>query len=322
MHIGIIPAYAGSTDAWSSRKMTQADHPRIRGEHRCAGEPGALDRGSSPHTRGARQRSAYAGDDHGIIPAYAGSTGRRPRRCRGRRDHPRIRGEHGHFKAIVNPVQGSSPHTRGAPVPLGIPAAPVGIIPAYAGSTCAAPWASQRRTDHPRIRGEHPPRRGAGPAQEGSSPHTRGAQSRPFSGVQVRRIIPAYAGSTLQVLAAVAAGADHPRIRGEHWSSSPSIRISGWIIPAYAGSTYLRRHKGEKAADHPRIRGEHGIDKDAATQSMRIIPAYAGSTSRTRSMVRCRTDHPRIRGEHTPSRRKRGRRAGSSPHTRGAQTVS
>ena len=70
----IIPAYAGSTPDWRGSIHREKDHPRIRGEHRHKGEKAAFQTGSSPHTRGARQRPAHAGDDHGIIPAYAGST--------------------------------------------------------------------------------------------------------------------------------------------------------------------------------------------------------------------------------------------------------
>ena len=50
---GIIPAYAGSTQASTSLRTVATDHPRIRGEHQLALiRPGDLV-GSSPHTRGA-----------------------------------------------------------------------------------------------------------------------------------------------------------------------------------------------------------------------------------------------------------------------------
>ena len=72
--VGIIPAYAGSTEANSLDGQTMADHPRIRGEHEVP-EP-LLQRGagSSPHTRGARLRASRPIHSRGIIPAYAGST--------------------------------------------------------------------------------------------------------------------------------------------------------------------------------------------------------------------------------------------------------
>ena len=199
VEVGIIPAYAGSTPvptfamtlAWGSSPHTRGalvvrahvvllsrDHPRIRGEHRpgrrvergvegiipaYAGSTSPVGRssarfmGSSPHTRGARTTTPWT--------------------CRGRWDHPRIRGEHPHRRkasmsacgiipayagstaarlALLDPPSGSSPHTRGAPSPASATLTP--------------------RRDHPRIRGEH---RKGGRVQPG-----------------VRGIIPAYAGST------------------------------------------------------------------------------------------------------------------------------
>ena len=91
---GIIPAYAGSTHLYFARIGFNADHPRLRGEHRQDRRQAAHIRGSSPLTRGAlalltRRLSALR-----IIPAYAGSTrihfGGAPIHW----DHPRLRGEH------------------------------------------------------------------------------------------------------------------------------------------------------------------------------------------------------------------------------------
>ena len=173
--------------------------------------------GSSPHTRGAPDRPR--------------------RRCRGRRDHPRIRGEHGALRSGRLRGGGSSPHTRGARRERG-------------GNLMAA-------EDHPRIRGEHLLPDNTSIYHCGSSPHTRGAHRQdrgpwPFPG-----IIPAYAGSTNAGARGAGRRRDHPRIRGEHrriswtgfqgWGSSPhtrGARLGGrgffrgvGIIPAYAGST-------------------------------------------------------------------------------------
>ena len=94
---------------------------------------------------------------------------------------------------------------------------------------------------------------------------------------QIRRIIPAYAGSTRARTRIPHLVQDHPRIRGEHVSrcgfcvvpggSSPHTRGAPGnylqygneprIIPAYAGSTRDRSIRAWQASDHPRIRGEH-----------------------------------------------------------------
>ena len=176
------------------------DHPRIRGEHERRPALLKLNRGSSPHTRGARHFIPGMDLNNGIIPAYAGSTIRRAAcRC-SKWDHPRIRGEHDLSRRLRLGATGSSPHTRGA---RRIPLLCSGwrrIIPAYAGSTFKACAPPSTTADHPRIRGEH-----FFTIQD--TPLTNG-------------IIPAYAGSTPRSSAICFCWTDHPRIRGEHtWKS-------------------------------------------------------------------------------------------------------
>ena len=98
---------------------------------------------------------------------------------------------------------GSSPHTRGARVPVDDERPVPGIIPAYAGSTQSASSAPCR--------------------WDGSSPHTRGAPFRPVRGLFSPRIIPAYAGSTGTLRLSYIQFRDHPRIRGEHVASEQEI---------------------------------------------------------------------------------------------------
>ena len=173
---GIIPAYAGSTQL-------------------ALMKPGDLV-GSSPHTRGARAPSCGAASKRWIIPAYAGSTRRLPVRRTRSRDHPRIRGEHFRDAPAEDVDAGSSPHTRGAPTFSAMLSPPLGIIPAYAGSTRWTPAVEARWWDHPRIRGEHSAKTNGGGSRGGSSPHTRGAPVHAGERFGESRIIPAYAGST------------------------------------------------------------------------------------------------------------------------------
>ena len=153
-------------------------------------------------------------------------------------------------------------------------------------------------TDHPRIRGEHISDSDSPRDNSGSSPHTRGAHLRLRLATRQRRIIPAYAGSTLAYLKSSRKGTDHPRIRGEHHlhddrafviaGSSPHTRGAHYsiavyhrrlgIIPAYAGSTRGPGAILQEPIDHPRIRGEHPPTARPRLRSPRIIPAYAGST--------------------------------------------
>ena len=132
---GIIPACAGSTRATSGVRRGRRDHPRVRGEHpensigarrrdhprvrgehapeggeervlegsspRARGAPGLAEvarrpGGSSPRARGAREVGCERHGSPGIIPACAGSTCGGGDHGIGRRDHPRVRGEHAH----------------------------------------------------------------------------------------------------------------------------------------------------------------------------------------------------------------------------------
>ena len=71
---GIIPAYAGNTQARSRNCLTAWDHPRVCGEHAAMSVMTSMIGGSSPRMRGTHQIRDVFADIHGIIPAYAGNT--------------------------------------------------------------------------------------------------------------------------------------------------------------------------------------------------------------------------------------------------------
>ena len=133
-----------------------------------------------------------------------------------RRDHPRIRGEHGDVDVYGDPKTGSSPHTRGAPV-------------------AASPSPGISR-DHPRIRGEHSDLAASKSTPRGSSPHTRGALSDPGGLRRGARIIPAYAGSTRCSSRVRTSRRDHPRIRGEHRAVGSPVRLARGSSPHTRGA--------------------------------------------------------------------------------------
>ena len=243
-------------------------------------------------------RASLAPSPSRIIPAYAGSTGTSRTSFLRPEDHPRIRGEHPLSMKRRSAIFGSSPHTRGAPLPHYRSACRIRISPAYAGSTPLTDLKSVGGGDHPRIRGEHDDGAGVVRMGRGSSPHTRGARFRDRALLQLRRIIPAYAGSTSSLSLLDAAGSDHPRIRGEHRHG-------------FVGG-------GFPFGSSPHTRGAHGAgERDDLRR--RIIPAYAGSTSDARVECRPLMDHPRIRGEHGDGAVLDPVDEGSSPHTRGAR---
>ena len=298
-HMGIIPAYAGSTNPGKAACRQEPDHPRIRGEHLESRTSPPDIVGSSPHTRGAHLVQEPVHRLRGIIPAYAGSTRRCPwLSCPGR-DHPRIRGEHALCSGISGQATGSSPHTRGARKVVGADIGKGRIIPAYAGSTTIPKGREWTLRDHPRIRGEHGAATAGEAARPGSSPHTRGAPPVPGSRPEARMDHPRIRGEHVQCFVeAFAVGGSSPHTRGAPQHPRPQ---PGWrgIIPAYAGSTHRAHQRQSDPEDHPRIRGEHSLPAPAGPQlggssphtrgallvdpvrvrRVGIIPAYAGSTT-------------------------------------------
>ena len=135
-----------------------------------------------------------------------------------------MRGEHPPVAKHFHDFPGSSPHARGALSKIKPALTTARIIPACAGSTCAASVLLTHVSDHPRMRGEHEacfPVHGVG---EGSSPHARGARCCQRAEDRQTGIIPACAGSTADVMTICWESWDHPRMRGEHPCRIPAVR--------------------------------------------------------------------------------------------------
>ena len=233
--------------------------------------------GSSPLTRGARERHANAAVAEGIIPAHAGSTTGFSIGCGLMGDHPRSRGEHPTVIDRSVGITGSSPLTRGGPRGTLTRGTSLGIIPAHAGRTLPGIMLGRGGSDHPRSRGEHPPGTSGLASLRGSSPLTRGALSFVACRRRCSGIIPAHAGSTPQPPGPRPHSRDHPRSRGEHRTSSPPASV--------------------RAGSSPLTRGARSVLRTRRARS-RIIPAHAGSTRRKTPQSHHPRDHPRSRGEH------------------------
>ena len=212
-----IPAYAGKTARQSAICFSQPEHPRIRGENFC------------PCTEVGKERRN--------IPAYAGKTPPFSNHSMQAAEHPRIRGENRRRTASFSPPYGTSPHTRGKPVPTppnrqcasGTSPHTRGKrrfmvdrlrgrrnIPAYAGKTWCRGGGKIVDKEHPRIRGENLQRRYHHDSNEGTSPHTRGKPAGAGSACSWMRNIPAYAGKTNDRHVQILSKKEHPRIRGEN----------------------------------------------------------------------------------------------------------
>ena len=176
---GIIPAYAGTTYRFDQVRTNLGDHPRLRGDHAMEKGEVSADEGSSPPTRGPPWTRTSSYGAAGIIPAYAGTTGRRRRAAPSCRDHPRLRGDHANLRDYKGNIRGSSPPTRGPLISAYLRSKPLRIIPAYAGTTTRQVNLWQRNM--------------------GSSPPTRGPREKMFWTMGITGIIPAYAGTTYLV---------------------------------------------------------------------------------------------------------------------------
>ena len=293
---GIIPACAGSTLFCHRFFGRFRDHPRMCGEHLPESAICGHSRGSSPHVRGALVQDFLQGLSTGISPACAGSTVswriRRPP-CR---DHPRMCGEHNRGSSFGQSHKGSSPHVRGARQACDDALQESGIIPACAGSTTVGKTKLLFIWDHPRMCGEHELGDFAAFLDQGSSPHVRGALRQTQRQGQRPGIIPACAGSTPTATRPSREPRDHPRMCGEHFTTT--------------GSPYC------SSGSSPHVRGAPTGDLLGVTIGG-IIPACAGSTPTATRPSREPRDHPRMCGEHLPDVSLAVPLPGSSPHVRG-----
>ena len=218
--LGIIPALAGSTPAMRDEAAPGEDHPRVGGEHLAGSAADVVGEESSPRWRGAPRSTPWRGSRSRIIPALAGSTCRGPIGSMRPADHPRVGGEHLGPRPSRRETDGSSPRWRGAPAYAALLRRPRRIIPALAGSTATGPELVEDAWDHPRVGGEHRPPAMCETRQPGSSPRWRGAPDPQVRGEVGRGIIPALAGSTRRQRRGLAWSRDHPRVGGEHGSST------------------------------------------------------------------------------------------------------
>ena len=152
---GLIPAHAGKTFASTPKSIHGEAHPRSRGENAQADYGSTVERGSSPLTRGKRERPCGVPPGGGLIPAHAGKTASvNPSRLLATA-HPRSRGENPKPVAPPEPGWGSSPLTRGKPISPTSACRAGRLIPAHAGKTRVRSRKTYTWSAHPRSRGEN-----------------------------------------------------------------------------------------------------------------------------------------------------------------------
>ena len=213
-----------------------------------------------------------------------------------------------------------------------------GFIPAWAGNTVAAAVIVSRAAVHPRVGGEHASITIRVAARSGSSPRGRGTHAIKQEIKLFGRFIPAWAGNTRACASKHSLPPVHPRVGGEHISTTPRISCGSgssprgrgtracrrWppgrlrFIPAWAGNTQTTRAAAVYSAVHPRVGGEHHVQREVnvpvvgssprgrGTRTniyidisyLRFIPAWAGNTDSPREPARRESVHPRVGGEH------------------------
>ena len=175
--------------------------------------------------------------------------------------------------------------------------------------------------------------------------------------MRLNRLIPAYAGKTIDIDTRDFRAPAHPRVCGENQGDTAGgVRVTGssprmrgkpaipvdlcvilWLIPAYAGKTRIWRSAAWKTTAHPRVCGENLakytpgrrsagssprmrgklIHATSARRNPGLIPAYAGKTAWQPRLQAQRPAHPRVCGENRRTLYIRHTATGSSPRMRG-----
>ena len=252
--------------------------------------------GSSPLTRGKREREQPLARHIRLIPAHAGKTETRVSNRRGCAAHPRSRGENLAPVGEAISYTGSSPLTRGKQTGVESKPRDLRLIPAHAGKTLIGETAAVIATAHPRSRGENAHLLLLLRFRLGSSPLTRGKLAdRPDHACDAG-LIPAHAGKTRPIWWNHGRRRAHPRSRGENNRNAIPVK--------------------ELEGSSPLTRGKRLTDQDAEL-AHGLIPAHAGKTVRRSRARRPCWAHPRSRGENPPTVARPIYFDGSSPLTRG-----
>ena len=193
---GLIPAWAGKTACTADGNPGGWAHPRVGGENCDVVSRYRISVGSSPRGRGKPPARSCTGVIPRLIPAWAGKTCDAPTPDARAGAHPRVGGENRASRAPPSPWWGSSPRGRGKPASHRSSTSRLGLIPAWAGKTCAVLVLGVPEGAHPRVGGENAGARLDGFGLAGSSPRGRGKPLGASGPMPSFRLIPAWAGKT------------------------------------------------------------------------------------------------------------------------------
>ncbi len=256
--------------------MSNAVHPRGRGEQCRSKRKLDWQGGSSPRARGTVMQLTTGSTVTRFIPAGAGNRGltRMPRHIAP--VHPRGRGEQSPPLWRCTTGSGSSPRARGTVQICFVTHCLLRFIPAGAGNRRPFLAIACLIAVHPRGRGEQCRLLQIVIFECGSSPRARGTGHGDSLVSDRDRFIPAGAGNRAAYGPAPAWTTVHPRGREEQDSAATKTT--------------------RKTGSSPRARGTD-LQGDLGVAGQRFIPAGAGNSLASGASGWAMTVHPRGRGE-------------------------
>ena len=275
-------------------------HPHSRWENSTNASMICPAIGSSPLTRGKRQKVHARNPGVGLIPAHAGKTLPLGATLPGRTAHPRSCGENIDAWELPERHVGSSPLTRGKQSEGTGAFTHHGLIPAHAGKTSRPRSRLAVPRAHPRSHWENDVSTASSRQSSGLSPLTEGKLLGCDRDCGQLRLTPAHAGKTARGRGRRRTQRAHPRTCGENMAMPRNVR-------SRTGSSPLTRGKHR---DLRRIEREAGL-----------IPTHAGKTFRRAGRCSSHRAHLRSRRENHLMPQPIDLSAGSSPLTRGKLDV-
>ena len=216
----------------------------------------------------------------GITPACAGTTELCGPCVVLLEDHPRVCGNHDRMEEHHQAEPGSPPRVREPRGEHSIDLMTNRITPACAGTTKEVRNGTGTEEDHPRVCGNHCDERDPYDRGQGSPPRVREPLKRCLIDRAGLGITPACAGTTDPVNSSDNLIQDHPRVCGNHSTSTKNFT--------------------SRPGSPPRVR-EPRRREPAATFGCRITPACAGTTAPCPHPKGYAKDHPRVCGNHRTS---------------------
>ncbi len=274
-----IPAWAGETRASPACVSNMRVYPRVGGGNLGVAECASNGYGLSPRGRGKLPCAGRAPFEIRSIPAWAGETIAAASSRSFSVVYPRVGGGNGSESISAAPTRGLSPRGRGKHKLVGRDFLARRSIPAWAGETFRSGCSGTSLSVYPRVGGGNGSRRATDAAAKGLSPRGRGKPPAPIRSARSTRSIPAWAGETGCLWAALRGRPVYPRVGGGN------AGLCG-TAPSVPGLS-------------PRGRGKPDLHRQRQSQA-RSIPAWAGETAPSYMRFAHTEVYPRVGGGNCP----------------------